>query len=111
MKDVPSLASIVPIILHHHESYDGKGYPDGLAGEAIPLEARIMAVADTFNAMTSDRPYRKALSLQIAVDELKRCSGTQFDPKVVEAFLKVLERQPKAISECLNVKEGGVSSE
>jgi putative nucleotidyltransferase with HDIG domain len=74
-------------IRHHHERWDGKGYPDGLAGEAIPLGARIIAVADSFDAMTSDRPYRDALPREVAIEELKRCSGTQFDTRVVEAFL------------------------
>jgi len=74
------------LIRHHHERFDGKGYPDGLAGEDIPLIARILAVADTYDSMTSTRPYRKGLSHQIAVDEIKRCSGTQFDPAVANAF-------------------------
>jgi len=84
-----------PIILHHHERYDGKGYPDGLMGEDIPLSARILAVADAFEAMRSDRPYRKALSLEDALEELKRNSGTQFDPRVVQVFLDVLEEVEK----------------
>lgn len=74
----------------HHERYDGAGYPDGLAGEAIPLEARIVFVADAFEAMTSDRPYRSGMSATAAVDELRRCAGTQFDPAVVAAFERVL---------------------
>lgn len=80
-----------PIILHHHERYDGKGYPDGLKGEDIPLCARILSVADAFEAMRSDRPYRRALPLAEAVEELKRNGGTQFDPRVVRVFLTVLE--------------------
>jgi HD-GYP domain-containing protein (c-di-GMP phosphodiesterase class II) len=75
------------IIRHHHERWDGTGYPDGLAGNAIPLGARIIAVADVYDAMTSDRPYRRALSHDIAVSELVRGSGTQFDARVLEAFL------------------------
>jgi HD-GYP domain-containing protein (c-di-GMP phosphodiesterase class II) len=74
-------------IRHHHERWDGDGYPDGLAGEQIPLGARIIAVADAFDAMTSDRPYRAALSRTAALEEVKRCAGAQFDPQVVEAFL------------------------
>ena len=74
------------IIRHHHERWDGKGYPDGLAGGAIPLGSRIIAVADTFEAMTADRPYRRALPLSIAYEEIIRNSGTQFDPAVVRAF-------------------------
>lgn len=80
------------IILHHHERYDGKGYPDGLKEEEIPLGARILAVADSFEAMMSDRPYRKALPLEEAMKELEINAGTQFDPRVVEAFLLVLRK-------------------
>jgi HD-GYP domain-containing protein (c-di-GMP phosphodiesterase class II) len=75
------------IIRHHHERWNGTGYPDGLAGEAIPLGARIIAVADVYDAMTSDRPYRRALSHEVALSELIRGSGTQFDARVLEAFL------------------------
>ena len=78
------------IILHHHERYDGKGYPDGLRGEEIPLGARILSVADSFEAMMSDRPYRRALPLAEAIKELEINTGTQFDPEVVEAFESVL---------------------
>jgi diguanylate cyclase (GGDEF)-like protein len=74
-------------ILKHHEWYDGSGYPLGLAGEAIPIECRILAVADAYDAMTSDRPYRKAISYESALLELKRCAGTQFDPMIVEIFI------------------------
>jgi putative nucleotidyltransferase with HDIG domain len=78
------------IIRHHHEFFDGSGYPDGLKGEAIPLGARIVAVADAFGAMTTDRPYRNALSAGEAVKELKQFSGIQFDPRIVEIFISVL---------------------
>jgi putative nucleotidyltransferase with HDIG domain len=74
-------------IRHHHERFDGKGYPDGIAGDDIPLGARIIAVADSYDAMTSDRPYRKALRHEVALIELQRGAGTQFDPSVVDAFL------------------------
>ena len=74
-------------IRHHHERWDGKGYPDGIAGEDIPLGARIIAVADSYDAMTSDRPYRKALPHEVAMIELRRGAGSQFDPAVVDAFL------------------------
>ncbi|GIV17230.1 MAG: two-component system response regulator [Armatimonadota bacterium] len=77
------------IVLCHHEQWDGSGYPQGLRGEDIPLGARIFAVADTLDAMTSDRPYRKALSLDEACAELERCAGTQFDPQVVKTFLSI----------------------
>ncbi|MFZ5648661.1 MAG: HD domain-containing phosphohydrolase [Bacillota bacterium] len=76
------------IIRHHHERYDGKGYPDGLRGSEIPLGSRILAVADSFDAMTSDRAYRKAMTVDQAVEELAKNKGTQFDPVVVDVFLK-----------------------
>jgi diguanylate cyclase (GGDEF)-like protein len=79
-------------VRHHHERYDGRGYPDGLAGDDIPLEARIILVADAFEAMTSDRPYRKAPGQAFAVEELRRNAGSQFDPAVVAALTRVLER-------------------
>jgi len=77
------------LVLAHHERYDGAGYPNGLKGEAIPVSARIFALVDTLDAMTSDRPYRKALSFQAVLDEAVRCSGQQFDPKLVEVFLRI----------------------
>jgi putative nucleotidyltransferase with HDIG domain len=77
------------IVRHHHERWDGKGYPDGLAGDKVPLLARILAVADSYDAMTTDRPYRLARNRKKAVDELIRCSGTQFDRKTIEAFKKI----------------------
>ena len=85
-------------VLHHHERYDGTGYPRGLRGEEIPLGARILAVADAYEAMTSDRPYRRALSAEKAKEELKLGMGTQFDPTVVAAFLKILDREAPATS-------------
>lgn len=87
---IKQLNDIIPAIKYHHEYYDGKGYPEGLAGDAIPLFARILSVADTVDAMNADRPYRKGKPMDAIVAELKRCSGTQFDTKVVEAFLKTL---------------------
>jgi len=79
------------IVRHHHERYDGKGYPDGLAGDEIPLVARIVAVTECFEDMVSDLPYKSARTFEDALDELRRCSGTQFDPKVVMAFLDWLQ--------------------
>ena len=88
MRPIKQLEDVIPMIRHHHEFYDGTGYPDKLKGEQIPLGARIIAVADTYDAMTSDRPYRKALSQEIAKGEINKVSGVQFDPRVVAAFNK-----------------------
>jgi putative nucleotidyltransferase with HDIG domain len=85
------LSSVGLVVRASHERYDGAGYPDGLAGDAIPLAARIVAVCDSFNAMTTTRSYRQAMPVSEAVDELRRCSGTQFDPAVVESLLDVIE--------------------
>jgi hypothetical protein len=93
IKPVELLEPIRPLVRHHHEWYNGKGYPDGLSGENIPLGARILAVADAYDAMKSDRPYRKALTEETAIQELKRGSGTQFEPKIVEVFLEILETE------------------
>jgi HD-GYP domain-containing protein (c-di-GMP phosphodiesterase class II) len=92
IEPLPHLGNIIPIIYHHHERYDGNGYMDGKAGDKIPLGARIIAVADSFEAMTSDRPYRKALSREEAMSELSRNAGSQFDPEVVHHFLALLEK-------------------
>jgi HD-GYP domain-containing protein (c-di-GMP phosphodiesterase class II) len=83
-------------IRHHHERWDGKGYPDGLAGPQIPLGSRIIMVADCYDAMTSDRPYRKALPTEIAMIELERGAGTQFDPRIIEAFVDALRVEQAA---------------
>ncbi len=93
LKPVDFLSAKVPGVLHHHEYYDGRGYPDHLAGEDIPLIGRIICVADAFDAMTTNRPYRKGLSVNVAIGELKKFSGKQFDPKCVEAFLKAFEKK------------------
>jgi putative nucleotidyltransferase with HDIG domain len=82
---------VKPLVRHHHERMDGSGYPDGLTGNDIPLGARIIGIADAYEAMTSDRPYRKALTQSDAIAELKRCAGTQFDADLVEAFIEVLK--------------------
>jgi HD-GYP domain-containing protein (c-di-GMP phosphodiesterase class II) len=88
---VPSLTPALPYVLFHHERWDGDGYPTRRAGAAIPLEGRILAVVDAFDAMTSGRPYRSALSADRAAAEIRRCAGTQFDPDVAEAFLDALD--------------------
>jgi putative nucleotidyltransferase with HDIG domain len=90
--EIGFLSGAATIVLAHHERIDGKGYPNGLAGDAIPLGARIFVIADTFDAMTSDRPYRRALPAEVAREEIIRCSGTQFDPRCVQAFLLAWER-------------------
>jgi diguanylate cyclase (GGDEF)-like protein/putative nucleotidyltransferase with HDIG domain len=90
----PELADVVPMVLHHQERWDGSGYPSGLGGEAIPLEARIIAAADAYHAIRSDRPYRLGRTHREAVGELLRCAASQFDPRVLSALLECLERDP-----------------
>ena len=97
--DVAMFKDIIPIVLHHHEKFDGDGYPSQLKGEDIPYLARIAAVADTFDAMTSKRSYRNALPLDVVKDEIKRCSGTQFDPAIAEVFLDILNNDYGKIRE------------
>lgn len=86
IRDIPFLSPALPVIRHHHEWWDGTGYPDGLSGEAIPLAARIVAVADGFDAMTTNRPYSPARQLEVAFQAIVACAGTRYDPKVIEAF-------------------------
>ena len=96
---VSAFRKALPYVLYHHERWDGTGYPTGRAGEQIPVEARVLAIADAFDAMTSDRPYRRALSRDEALAEVERCSGTQFDPEIVSVFLELFaeaERLPAA---------------
>ncbi|MHB1130895.1 MAG: diguanylate cyclase [Chloroflexota bacterium] len=93
LRHIAFLASALPIIRHHHERFDGKGYPDGLKGAAIPLSARIFAIADALDSMTTERPFRAAHTLDDAREEIARCAGGQFDPRVVEAFLLVDVRE------------------
>ena len=90
---------LIPIVKHHHERYDGKGYPNNLIGEEIPLLARITSIADTFDAMTSRRSYRDALPLEHVKEELRKCAGTQLDPKLVPVFLDILENEYDKIEE------------
>ena len=91
--------NIIPIVKHHHERYDGRGYPSGLNGEEIPYMARIAALADTFDAMTSKRSYRNALELNVVVQEIERCKGTQFDPQISDIFLDILKNEFDKIKE------------
>jgi ribonuclease P protein subunit RPR2 len=88
------LGDAVRIVRHHHERFDGSGYPDGLVADDIPIEARIFAVADSFDAMTSDRPYRRALGVDRALAEVRAGAGTQFDPEVARAFIQMVEEDP-----------------
>jgi len=92
LRPLQTLRPVIPIIMHHHEKYDGTGYPSRLKKGQIPLGARIMAVADAFEAMVYGRPYRERMSISLALKEIKKKSGTQFDPKVVEAFLKIAKK-------------------
>ncbi len=94
LRKLPFLNDVIKLIEQHHERYDGKGYPYGNKGDDIDLRARIMAVADSFDAMTTNRPYAKALSLNEAIEELKRCKGTQFDPYVVDEFISLIKENP-----------------
>jgi len=88
--NIEELKNVSKIIRYHHEWYNGEGYPDRLAGEKIPLGSRIISIADAYQAMTSDRPYRKALSKREAIAELKSCAGSQFDPEIVMVFIRML---------------------
>jgi HD-GYP domain-containing protein (c-di-GMP phosphodiesterase class II) len=90
----PLFAKGANLVRHHHEHYDGNGYPDHLKGEAIPIGARIIAIADAFQAMTAERPYRHAMGQEAAIAELQRCSGTQFDPNLVKTFIEILRSSP-----------------
>ncbi len=101
LRHIIDLINCLPAILHHHERYNGKGYPSGLKGDSIPLEGRILAIADAYDAMTSPRPYRKQQSAQQALEELRRCAGTQFDPELVERFCTLIE---SATSSRLEIK-------
>jgi HD-GYP domain-containing protein (c-di-GMP phosphodiesterase class II) len=100
---IPYLDGVIPCVLYHHEHYDGGGYPEHLAGTDIPLPGRIISVADAYDAMTTNRPYRRAISLRRALAELRREAGRQFDPKVVQAFLRV---QPKLAPQLKRMAQG-----
>jgi len=92
VEHIRQLKEVIPGVKYHHEQVNGKGYPNGLRGEEIPILAKIVAVADTYDAMTTDRPYRKAIEKETAIEELKRCSGTQLDKEVVEAFIQAYQK-------------------
>jgi len=89
----PSLRNYIPAVRHHHEWFDGSGYPDGLNGNNIPLNASILSIADAFDAMMSDRPYRKALTIEQVLQELSSYSGRQFNPELIEVFMKIVKRK------------------
>jgi HD-GYP domain-containing protein (c-di-GMP phosphodiesterase class II) len=91
LRSIAPLAEVLPGVLHHHERYDGRGYPDGLAGESIPFIARVLALADTYDAMTSTRSYRPALPMEKVLSELSVCAGTQFDPALAKVMLEIIE--------------------
>ena len=99
---IPFLKSAKTLVLYHHERYDGAGYPEGLSGEDIPIGARLLAVADSFDSMTTERPYRAALSVKQAIRELRRCAGSQFCPVAVEAFITGLKKYQKAPGKSLS---------
>ena len=93
LSNIEGAEKLASIMLHHHERYDGKGYPKGIAGENIPLLSRMLAVCDTFDAMTTNRCYRKPVSLEDCIREIKRCAGTQFDPVICGLFIEFLNER------------------
>ena len=100
LRELAPFQEISDIVLHHHERYDGRGYPDGIKGEDIPIESRIIAVADSFDAITSDRPYRNGLSYEVGFDEINKHNGDQFCPLIVEHFNNILNDIPPLINKC-----------
>jgi len=92
---VPGLEAVAPLVRAHHERWDGGGYPDGLTGPRIPLASRIVSACDAIGALTTDRPYRAGTSIEAAVEEISRCSGTQFDPQVVSVLQEGLSYLPE----------------
>jgi ribonuclease P protein subunit RPR2 len=99
LREVAFLGEGCDVVRHHHERWDGRGYPDGLAGEAIPLPARIFALADTLDALTTDRPYRPAASFAAARDVITAAAGTQFDPAVVDVYDRIPDATFAALAE------------
>jgi HD-GYP domain-containing protein (c-di-GMP phosphodiesterase class II) len=93
LQNIPYLAGSIAIIRHHHERWDGHGYPDGLKGDEIPLGARIVSVADAYDAMTTARVYHVEATPEQAIQEIRMCSGNRYDPVVVDAFMKVVNRK------------------
>jgi HD-GYP domain-containing protein (c-di-GMP phosphodiesterase class II) len=101
LKSLESLKDLVPAIFHHHERFDGKGYPHGLKGKDIPLFARIIAVADSYDAMTTNRPYRKIIPYETVIKELEINKGVQFDSEITEIFLGILEEKEYHLSQVI----------
>jgi len=103
LEPIPGFREALPIVSQHHEWFNGKGYPEGLAGNEISLYARIFAVADCYDALTSDRPYRKGLPAEQTVSMLREKSGIQFDPDVIDAFVRMMadQSQPKQMAACM----------
>jgi putative nucleotidyltransferase with HDIG domain len=97
VRGVKALRPVLPVIRHHHERIDGTGYPDGLSGDRIPLEARIMAIADAYDTMTSERAYRRAMTQDEAIAELRRCRGVQWDADLVDRFVELLKSEAQAL--------------
>ena len=102
LEPIPSYHDLVPLVRHHHESFDGTGYPDGLAGEEIDFRARILAIADCFDALTHDRPYRKSLGRESAVAWIWQMAGKKFDPRAVDAFLLVMNQEDKEMAKTVS---------
>ncbi|HEY6097555.1 MAG TPA: HD domain-containing phosphohydrolase, partial [Candidatus Deferrimicrobium sp.] len=94
LRMAPFLQKYIPVVRAHHEWYNGEGYPDGIGGDKIPLHAQLIALADAFDAMTTDRPYRQALSEEAAIEEILRFRGTQFSPELADAFAKMMREMP-----------------
>jgi HD-GYP domain-containing protein (c-di-GMP phosphodiesterase class II) len=107
---IPALAATHAIVRSHHERWDGGGYPDGLAGEAIPPHARAFALVDAYDAMTNDRPYRKGQRHEVAAEEIRRQAGRHFEPRVVDAFLSVPEAEWRAVARTFADHGGSTSS-
>jgi putative two-component system response regulator len=110
LKPVAVDKELLEMVRHHHERYEGNGYPDSLKGEAIPLGARIIAVADTYDAMTSDRPYRVGLPPKVAYSEINKCRGSQFDPKVTDAFMRAQNGESKIVKASIDEDKNESSS-
>ncbi len=104
LEPLAPLARIRQMVLHHHEFFDGSGYPDGLSGRSIPLGARIITIADSYDTITSDRSYKKGRTAEQALNELERCAHTQFDPELVAAFLRAMRQLPNPIIEVASLQ-------